>query len=164
MEEGEIIYIPLGAPHAAITLDHSIMLASNDQSIQSLDELGRYCSEDTSWFGCGHYQMRLATVQENYVKYTNTLKRDAAMTFAKAFDCETAVKLLARPRLGITQMKFHDKAQKGPMIVMKYDRSCLRCLHILDQLMENRIGESLRFGVLNCTGDECDKSSNDGYN
>ena len=42
---GEMLYIPSGALHAAETLDHSMMLASNDGTFQSMYELAEVCAQ-----------------------------------------------------------------------------------------------------------------------
>eukprot|EP00814_Leptocylindrus_danicus_P003859 CAMPEP_0116011306 /NCGR_PEP_ID=MMETSP0321-20121206/4496_1 /TAXON_ID=163516 /ORGANISM="Leptocylindrus danicus var. danicus, Strain B650" /LENGTH=478 /DNA_ID=CAMNT_0003480527 /DNA_START=45 /DNA_END=1479 /DNA_ORIENTATION=+ len=163
LEPGEILYIPPGAPHAAITLDQSLMVASNDQSIQSLREIDHYCDKHASWFGCNHFRSRLPTVEENYEEHADKIERHS-MAFAKAFDCERAVDTLTRQYLNITSKNFQDEIRKGPIIVMKYVRSCLHCLQLFKMLEESIRLSSLRFGVLNCPVGKCDRSSNKDYN
>jgi len=43
LEPGEMLYIPGGAPHAAETLEHSLMFASNDGSLDSMKQLQETC-------------------------------------------------------------------------------------------------------------------------
>uniref|UniRef100_A0A7S4MKJ7 JmjC domain-containing protein n=1 Tax=Odontella aurita TaxID=265563 RepID=A0A7S4MKJ7_9STRA len=157
LQPGEILYIPPGAPHAAVTLDDSIMVASNDQSIQSLREIGLYCDEDPSWFGCGHFREKLSVVEANYEDYRDNVAREET-TFAEAFDCERAVESLSRTRLELSRQNIEAETGKGaPIIVMKYVRNCLHCVRLLDML--DILGDSsatkIRFAVLNCPGGDC---------
>lgn len=163
LEPGEILYIPPGAPHAAITLDQSLMVASNDQSIHSLREIDHYCNKHASWFGCNHFRSRLPIIDENYSKYAGKIVRNS-MTFANAFDCKRAVEILTRQYLDITPENFEDEMRIGPIIVMKYVRSCLRCLQLFNMLEKTISSSSLRFGVFNCRVGKCDRSPNDDYN
>ena len=43
LSPGETLYIPPGAAHAAHALDDSLMIASNDHSVDSLDVAERAC-------------------------------------------------------------------------------------------------------------------------
>lgn len=45
---GDLLYIPPGAPHAAETLDDSLMFASNDGSFKSMDLLRKVCRASRS--------------------------------------------------------------------------------------------------------------------
>eukprot|EP00978_Attheya_sp_CCMP212_P018305 scaffold49931_cov24-Attheya_sp.AAC.1 len=122
LEPNEILYIPPGAPHAATTLDHSLMVASNDQSMQSLHEIIQYCDQDIKhqWHGCSHFRDRYSTISENYERHKNDLARER-MSFGKSFQCEDAFSQLAESRLEITPLNFVKEVQKGggrPILIM----------------------------------------------
>uniref|UniRef100_A0A7S2XUT3 JmjC domain-containing protein n=1 Tax=Attheya septentrionalis TaxID=420275 RepID=A0A7S2XUT3_9STRA len=160
LEPNEILYIPPGAPHAATTLDHSLMVASNDQSMQSLHEIIQYCDQDNSrnqWHGCSHFRDRYLTISENYNlhNHANDLARES-MSFGKSFQCEEAFSQLAEPRLEITPLNFEEEVQnRGPILIMKYVRSCISCLRYLTMLQNSDLDTPVRLGVLNCPDGTC---------
>ena len=156
LEPGQILYIPPGAPHAAVTMDQSLMVASNDQTMQSLTEIVEYCTVDTDWFGCDRFRHRLPIIQENWERFAGYFDR-VETSFAETFGCGKIFKQLSRRRLEITPENFVTESAKGPIIVMKYARSCISCLQLFDRIEESFTSE-VRFAVLNCPLGECPKA------
>jgi hypothetical protein len=155
LEPNEILYIPPGAPHAATTLDHSLMVASNDQSMQSLHEIIQYCDQDRNqWHGCSHFRDRFSTISENYKLHNHDDLGRKRMSFGQSVDCEEAFSQLAESRLEITPLNFVEEVQKGPIIIMKYVRSCISCIRYL-KMLQTDLDPPVRLGVLNCPDGTC---------
>jgi hypothetical protein len=157
---GEVLYIPQGAPHAAATLDKSLMVASNDQSMQSLREIIACDGDYSQWFGCIRFRERFDIVKENYDRYASKSDRKD-MTFAQSFDCERAFEQLSQHRLEITPLNFVEEARKGPMIIMKYIRSCMSCIQLFNLL--DGFDPPVRLGVLHCPRGRCPRGESASY-
>lgn len=90
LSPGETIYIPGGAPHAAITLSKSWMVASNDQTLEEVKDILEVCqqlrnhSEYSGW--CEGQEGRFNKLLENYKLYKHTVSR-VPMSFLEAHDC-----------------------------------------------------------------------------
>ena len=161
LDPGDILYIPPGAPHAATTLGRSIMVASNDQSVRSLGEIVEYCDAvNDGWYGCGRYREKFSVVRDNRQRHMHSLDREG-MVFGRSFGCEAALKKISQSRLVITPTNFALEAQKGPLVVMKYVRSCIDCINLFDILQ--KIHPSVRWGVLNCPLGRCPHGESKAY-
>lgn len=66
LEPGQIIYIPAGAPHAATTLDKSLMVASNDHTLQNLREAVEYCDTlEDAHIACPGFRQKLNSMEKS---------------------------------------------------------------------------------------------------
>ena len=77
LEPNEILYIPKGLPHAAKTLDDSLMVASNDMTLASLQELIDFCNKSTDHYPgqysayCKDIKRQYPLIQQNYQRYAS---------------------------------------------------------------------------------------------
>lgn len=170
LEPGEILYIPQGSPHAATTLDQSLMVASNDRTIQSMTDLKKFC---TLWLkeqggepglfsaACKDVKRQFPLIQKNQRLYTSQVQRQE-MTLAKATGCETTFDLLSvleehkdntsRDILFLTPENFRDEISKGPLIVMKSQNVAGICLYLLKNWNKWTQGYDppIRVAVISC--------------
>ena len=173
LEPGEILYIPAGAPHAAITLDQSLMVASNDRTIFSLREFIAFCERLPQHNGMDHYGTFLAscrelhrnspTIERNQAIFSSASEREKDATLATAMYCENTFALLndvpsfnQEERedgvLYITPQNFGVELAKGPMVVMKCQNSAGVCLHFLKHWRDliRDFEPPVQFGILAC--------------
>jgi hypothetical protein len=147
LEPGEILYIPAGAPHAATTLDQSLMVASNDRTLQSFreavsvcDSLGDIGEQSLLFSTCQDFRRLYPTIRRNHAQYALGVERQEDTTLAKATGCESTFDLLPRKetadavderKITLTSHNFREEIRKGPLIVMKSQNTAGWCLYLL---------------------------------
>jgi len=158
---GEVLYIPAGAPHAAKTIGRSIMVASNDRTLQNVADSVAYCEEVSDEHPmCSEMRRLYKTVKRNGMAPPNGKNREATNLMA---GCEKTYKLLLDSVLtehkwtALTPENFNDQISKGPMVVMRSQASCGSCFHFIDRWLEITRGlhSPVRLGVLNCFQGRC---------
>jgi len=91
LEPGDMLYIPPGAPHAAETLDDSLMFASNDGSFGSMDILKKLCLTTKSpnlkgYCAQEYHQVLHEQMISNFKRFNKTVPREPK-SFFQAFRC-----------------------------------------------------------------------------
>jgi len=174
LEPGEILYIPKGFPHAATTLDQSLVVASNDLTMQSVEELHQFCrlwetehhgDDDDDQTGnvfsasCKEAKRQYPLIQQNYHHYSSAVRRDEETTLAKATACESTFDMLEIYEtsfpgdiLVVTPDNFRHLLLSGPLIVMKSQNSAGICLYLLKNWSKWTHGfdPPVRFGIIHC--------------
>lgn len=173
LEPGEILYIPRGFPHAATTLDQSLMVASNDLTMQSVEELNQFCrlwkkehhgndddqTDNVFSASCKEARRQYPLIQQNYHRYSSAVRRDEETTLAKATVCESTFDMLEMYEtpfpdgiLFVTPDNFRQLLLSGPLIVMKSQNAAGICLYLLKNWSKWTQGfdPPVRFGIIHC--------------
>lgn len=171
LEPGEILYIPAGAPHAATTLDQSIMVASNDRTLTSLREATLFCKMlrdqnddrqlDLYSTHCKGFRRISPLIEQNFALYGSTIPRKHEMTLAEATGCKSTFDMLddvpskeefESVKLVLTPHNFREEISKGPLIVMKSQNVAGVCLYFLKHWDKWTKGfdPPIRVAVLSC--------------
>jgi hypothetical protein len=177
LEPGETLYIPPGAPHAATTLDQSLMVASNDRTMKSFREALGFCDmllmqgeeeeETKRSFAstCRDFQRLYPLLERNQALYSHMVDRRKETTLANATGCESTFDLLPsmvdddegeQPQLAKTVVfeasNIRQELQKGPWIVMKRQNTAGWCLYLLKhwEYWTQGFDPPVRVAVINC--------------
>lgn len=134
LEPGQLLYIPAGAPHAATTLNNSIMLASNDHSLQNLREAVEYCNiVNDDHVACHGFRVKLRSMESGLEGMS--LKR-VDMSLPESTGCEKTYDLLANVKLdnvvSVTPDNFRQLIEDGPLVILKSQKNCGSCLFLLN--------------------------------
>lgn len=166
LNPGELLYIPAGFPHAATTLDNSIMIASNDHSFGNLEEGVAFCDQiDNDHVACsGFRQKHQAFVQNEEMKAS--MKRQETPV-PQSTGCEKTYQLLldVNERNDVVEIlptNFHLYVQNAPMIILKSQKNCGFCLYLLkhwDQII-SAYNPPIQFGIMNCFQGQCQYGDN----
>ena len=120
------------------------MVASNDMTLASLQELIDFCNKSTDHYPgqysayCKDIKRQYPLIQQNYQRYASKVKREADMTLAKAADCESTFELLesndkaSSDILYLTTENFREEITRGPLVVMKSLNTAGVCLYLLN--------------------------------
>ena len=168
LSPGEVLYIPKGFPHAATTLDQSLMVASNDMTLLSLHELHHFCNlwlkdqnEQPGVYSasCLDIKRQYPQIQQNYHLYASNVERCGEITLAKATGCESTFDLLEEQSddkspdmLFLTPENFRDEITRGPLVVMKSLNGAGVCLYLLKNWSKwaQDYNPKIRVGVITC--------------
>ena len=162
LEPGQILYIPAGAPHAATTLDKSLMVASNDHTLQNLREAVGYCDiVDDNHVACHDFRIKLDTMERaSNLHLMKDVKRET-MSLPKSTGCESTYELLRESSdeglLMITPQNFRTLVEEGPVVIIKSQKNCGSCLYLLNhwESITQGFTPPVRFGVLHCFQGQC---------
>lgn len=151
LSPGETLVIPTGAPHAAITLNNSLMVASNDQTLNGGQQWLEVCRKRGGV--CTEMEDKL----KNFQKYGNATSR-ASMSLLQATGCEAHMKseLEAATRtvlegvVKITGDNVDELVSSGPLLAFKLSSNCIPCIRIRRELpsFAARFSPKLRIGVI----------------
>jgi hypothetical protein len=177
LEPGEILYIPAGAPHAATTIGQSLMVASNDRTIESLRESVLFCDaiddDDNSSKAyqsfastCQEFQETFPTVMRNYEQqHASQLRPQVETTLSEATGCQAMFDMLAELDgtmfLQITPHTFRQELEKGPLIVLKSQRLSGSCLYLLKhwESWTQGFDPPVRVAILSCFQGQCPETT-----
>ena len=92
LNPGEILYIPAGAPHAALTLDKSIMVASNDHTFQNLIDAVTFCDQvNNNHVTCPGFRHKLHSMyfsqdEDTHSSSTSTATETSYLSLKKQYN------------------------------------------------------------------------------
>lgn len=160
LEPGQLLYIPAGAPHAATTLDKSLMVASNDHSLKNLRDAVGYCDlVQDNHVACHDFRLKLESMEES-LHFMDDFER-IETSLPVSTGCEKTYELLGNLSqdglLMITPENFRILIEEGPLIILKSQKNCGSCLFLLNSWHKIVQGfdPPVRFGVLHCFQGQC---------
>lgn len=173
LNPGELLYIPAGFPHAATTLDNSIMIASNDHSLDNLQEGIAFCDHvDNDHVACPGLRQKFKafTDHKDDDDVVQATMKHQPMSLPQSTGCEKTYQLLLDVNkqnsfVEILPTNFHLYIQKRPLIIMKSQKNCGYCLYLLkhwDRIISD-YSPPVQFGVLNCFQGQCQYGDNHLY-
>lgn len=154
LSPGETIFIPPGAPHAAITLNQSMMVASNALTVGAVRQELELCRKHNGDNQCSDLKNKL----DNHEKYTAHLPR-VHQSFLESTGCEEISGDLATATVTANEHKhvidvdpnmLDEILSRGPLLLFKLSETCLPCLKFKKQLPDliDRFSPRLQIGVL----------------
>ena len=169
LEPNEILYIPAGAPHAATTLDHSLMVASNDHTIRNLKHGIQFCNLlQNDHITCSGFQSKMKNVIKNYDNYYRDIFQTNKLTkisLPKSTSCEKSYSLLSEvdwrnnPQITqITPQNFRSLVEQKPIIIFKTQNNCGYCLYALknwNKIATSSHNTNIQYGIIHCFQGTC---------
>jgi len=154
LSPGETIFIPPGAPHAAITLNQSMMVASNALTVGATRQIWEFCTMHNGADQCTKMKDQL----DNHQKYTAHLPR-VQQSFLESIGCEkisddlaasTVTALEHAHVIDVDPSTLDELLSRGPLLLFKLSSTCLPCIKFKKQLPDliDRFSPRLQIGIL----------------
>ncbi len=181
LEPNEILYIPAGTPHAATTLDQSLMVASNDHTVQNLKDGIQFCDLlQNDHITCSGFQSKMKNVLKNYDAYYHDIFRTNKLdkiSLPKSTGCEKSYSLLSEvnwrnnPQITqITPQNFRSLVEHKPIILFKTQNNCGYCLYALKYWTKfatpttSSHNTNIQYGIIHCFQGACQPGYDPLYN
>ncbi len=169
LNSGELLYIPAGFPHAATTLDDSIMIASNDHTFNNLEEGIEFCDHiDNDHVACPGIRQKFKAFVKNKDIIATMNRLDTPLP--QSTGCGKTYELLLDANensnvIDISPSNFHLHLESGSLVILKSQKNCGFCLYLLNHWTDIISGYStnVQFGVLNCFQGQCQYGENEYY-